>query len=68
MYVYIFEDGTVQTSNRKPTPVDLDSIAQGLLFVLCGNDIQAINDDGYEYEIPECEYCNNGDEPCHIQK
>lgn len=68
MYIYIFEDGIVQRSDRKPTQIDLESIAQGLLFVLYGNDIVAINDDGYEYDIPECEYCNNGGEPCHISK
>lgn len=68
MYVYVFEDGTIQSSEYKPTPIDLESIAQGLLFVMRGDNIKAINDDGNEYELPKCEYCDNGGEPCHIQE
>jgi hypothetical protein len=55
MYVYIFEDGTVQRHSVGPTVEDAKAIEQGLLIVLFNHhEIRNVNDDLNFTDLEEC--------------
>lgn len=55
MYVYIFEDQTIQQHPDGPTPDDLAMIADGTLQVLHVGSVAEIDADGVECDLPDCE-------------
>lgn len=56
MYVYIFEDGTVQQHSEAPTRGDLECIADGLLIVLKCEDVKNVCEDGELDDLTACEF------------
>ena len=55
MFVYIFEDGTVQRHTSGPTIEDRNAIEDGLLLVLYSDsDIQAVDENLAFGELTEC--------------
>ncbi len=69
MYVYIFEDGTVQKHPEGPTKEDLASIADGLLIVLRADGVKNIDTCGREEDLEDCEIdSDQGCPPCHCPK
>ena len=55
MYVYVFEDQTVQQHPDGPTPGDLEMIADGTLQVFKVDSITEINEFGEEEDLEDCE-------------
>ena len=56
MYLYSFEDGTIQQSKTKPTNVDLQCMADGILQVFgTTGTLFELNDQGKAEEIQHCE-------------
>ena len=68
MYVYIFEDGTVQQSNEAPTDNDRMAIADGLLIVLY-SETSIVNVDEYKDReaLRACRVVKKGGECWHQQ-
>lgn len=56
MYIYVFEDGTVQQHKSQPTQSDKDAIADGLLQVLrcSGNGVKNVDSDGTLEDLQSC--------------
>lgn len=56
MYLYIFEDGTIQKHQEPPTNEDFKGIEDGILTVIqCASPIY-VESDGTRSEIEVCEY------------
>lgn len=55
MYIYIFEDNTVQKHKDGPTKIDLDCVDQGTLIVLkVGKNVSYVDYDGDLMELSDC--------------
>jgi hypothetical protein len=68
MYVYIFEDGTVQSHGDGPTKEDLIAIDNGLLIVLHSeSSIKIIDERNKPIVITQCELHDNTIYKCHMQ-
>lgn len=66
MYVYIFEDGTTQKHEHKPTTEDCRAIADGLLMVLHSeSDICLVDENLKECELEVCELFDDQITQCH---
>jgi hypothetical protein len=62
MFVYIFEDGTVQQHSRGPTIEDRNAIENGLLLVLYSDSaVLDVDEDLSETPLAECllKQCEN---------
>ena len=58
-YLYTFEDGKTLIHDTAPTLEDLDSIDQGLLFVIAvEGTICGIDHTGKQYDLPRCKVDN----------
>lgn len=67
MYVYIFEDGTVQRHSRGPTLDDRNAIDEGLLIVLASNsEIRYVDSDLSETNLDECLLDETTLAGCHV--
>jgi hypothetical protein len=67
MYVYIFEDGTVQRHSRGPTSDDRTAIDNGLLIVLASNsEIRYVDSDLTELILENCLLDETTLSGCHV--
>ncbi len=70
MFVYIFEDGTVQQHSRGPTIEDRNAIEDGLLIVLYSTSVVLNVDENLKEEsLKECvlQRCESGLGELHQQ-
>lgn len=70
MFVYIFEDGTVQRNASGPTIEDRNAVEDGLLLVLYSDtDIQTVDENLEFGELTECNVakCDDGLGEYHAQ-
>ncbi|MFK5282125.1 hypothetical protein ACI3PL_21455, partial [Lacticaseibacillus paracasei] len=65
MYVYIFEDGTVQQHSKAPTRIDNECISDGTLIVLKCEDVKYVCEDGKLIELTTCHCGTVSDDKCH---
>lgn len=56
MYLYIFEDGTLQQHQEPPTNEDYKSIENGILTVIQCTAPKYVEADGTRHDIEVCEY------------
>jgi hypothetical protein len=67
MFVYIFEDGTVQRHSRGPTLDDRTAIDRGLLIVLTSNsEIRYVDSDLTELLLEDCLLDETTLSECHV--
>lgn len=67
MFVYIFEDGTVQQHPDPPTREDMECIMDGILIVLKCDSVVCVTEDG-DAELTTCDLSEVEDGVfCHSQ-
>ena len=67
MYVYIFEDGTVQKHPQPPTAVDLQMVGDGTLQVLKCGPVKNIDEKGKCLSLEDCELVDIEGQLAHSQ-
>lgn len=67
MYVYIFEDGTVQKHPKPPTAVDLQMIGDGTLQVLRCTHPKNVDEYGSCSDLEDCQLVDIEGQPAHSQ-